>query len=75
MYFIGQGSYAIVRLVVDKRSGETFALKSYSKLKLCDIQRKESVKREIEILQTSNHPNIVKLHRTIDTPTQVYLFL
>jgi len=72
---IGQGSYAIVRLVVDKRSGETFALKSYSKLKLCDIQRKESVKREIEILQTSNHPNIVKLHRTIDTPTQLHLVM
>jgi len=58
-------------MAIDRRSGETFALKSYSKLKLCDVQRKESVKREIDILQNSDHPNIIKLHRTIDTPTQV----
>lgn len=70
-HFLGQGSYAVVRHVIERRTGVTFALKSYSKLRLCDVQRKESVKREVDILLTLEHPNVIKLHRTIDTPTQV----
>lgn len=72
---IGQGSYATVRHVVERRTGVTFALKSYSKLRLCDAQRKESVKREVDILLTLEHSNIIKLHRTIDTPTQLHLVM
>jgi len=72
---IGQGSYATVRHVVERRTGVTYALKSYSKLRLTDVQRKESVKREVDILLTLDHPNVIKLHRTIDTPTQVTEFL
>jgi serine/threonine protein kinase len=62
-----------VRQVVDKRTGITYAMKSYTKVKLNDAHRKESVKKEIEILKSLDHPNIIKLQQTIDTPGQVNL--
>jgi MAP/microtubule affinity-regulating kinase len=72
---IGQGSYAAVRLVIEKQTGTKYALKSYSKIRLCDAQRKESVRREITIMQNINHPNITRLYKTIDTHTQLHLVM
>jgi serine/threonine protein kinase len=48
------------------------AIKIYDKIKLNDQQRKNSVKREIEILKKVDHENIVRLYEVIDTSKQVY---
>jgi serine/threonine protein kinase len=34
-------------------------------VKIRDPQRKKTVRREIKILQTVNHPNIVKIHDVV----------
>lgn len=60
--------------MVDKRTGVNYAMKSYTKAKLNDAHRKESVRKEIEILKNLDHPNIIKLQQTIDTPGQVSLY-
>ena len=70
---IGQGAYAVVRSAIHKATNQKIALKTYEKAKLLDPHRKRCVKREIEILEILNHPNIVKLYEIIDTPKHVHL--
>ena len=47
------------------------AIKIYEKFRLMDVNRKEALKREINILKKLNNPNIVKLIEVIDMPKQV----
>jgi hypothetical protein len=68
---IGKGAYAIVKQGLHKPSNKKVAIKIYDKVKLLDTQRKNSVKREIQILKRLDHQNIVKLHEVIDNPKQV----
>jgi len=70
---LGQGSYAVVRLAIDKETSEKVAIKTYEKFKLNDVHKRKNVKREISILQSLDHPNIIKLYKTIDTVTQLHL--
>jgi hypothetical protein len=68
---IGQGGYAIVRLASERTTNKKVAIKTYEKYKLFDNDRKKGVKREIAILSNMNHPNIIKLYKTVDNITQV----
>ena len=43
------------------------ALKIYQKEKIKDLQRKKSIRRELQIMKRINHPNIVKLYDVIET--------
>jgi hypothetical protein len=68
---IGKGAYAIVKLAHHKPTNKKMAIKIYEKVKLLDNQRKNSVKREIQILKKLDHLNIVKLNEVIDNTKQV----
>jgi len=68
---IGKGAYAIVKHSIHKPTGKEVAIKIYEKVKLLDIQKRNAVKREIQILKVINHDNIVRLHEVVDTPKQV----
>lgn len=68
---LGQGSYAVVKLARDKKTGQKYAIKTYEKFKLYDAQRRKNVKNEIMILKMLNHRHVVKLICTIDTTSQV----
>ncbi len=69
---LGQGSYAIVKLAVDKNTNEKVAIKTYEKYKLIDPRKMKNVRREISILQSVNHPHIIGLHNTIENSKQVF---
>jgi MAP/microtubule affinity-regulating kinase len=51
------------------------AIKIYEKVKLNDPMRRKNVEREVQILKKLDHPNIIKLIRTIETPTQVLIYI
>lgn len=51
LFFTGSGSYAKVRLGVDKITGMKVAVKQYEKLKLFDATRKKNLQRELKILE------------------------
>lgn len=70
---LGTGSYATVRLSVDKASKEKFAIKIYDKSKLTDQQKLNNVKREISLLKRIDHPNIIKLVCAIEDRKSVQL--
>ena len=57
---LGRGSYALVRLATNKKTKGVVAIKTYEKMKLADPIKKASVDREIKILRTLEHPNIIK---------------
>jgi calcium-dependent protein kinase len=55
---LGHGHYGVVRLGTHKTSKAKFAIKTIRKAK---VSRLEALKREIDILQQCDHPNIIKL--------------
>jgi serine/threonine protein kinase len=68
---LGQGSYAIVKLAVEKTSGKKVAIKTYEKYRLIDPRKMKNVRREISLLESMDHPNIIKLHQHLETTKQV----
>jgi hypothetical protein len=68
---LGKGAYAVVKQALHKPSNRKVAIKIYEKVKLIDTQRKNSVKREIQIMKKLDHNNICKLHEVIDNPKYV----
>lgn len=68
---MGLGAYAVVKKGIHKTTGKAYALKFYEKIKLLDIQKKNSVKREIAILASIDHPSLIKVYEVIDLPKQV----
>lgn len=69
---LGQGSYAVVKLAVEKNTGRKVAIKTYEKYKLLDPRKMKNVRREISLLECMDHPNVIKMHQHFETPKQVY---
>lgn len=55
---LGHGHYGVVRKCQNRQTKEYFAVKTIKKAK---VGRLETLKREIEILKTMDHPNIIQL--------------
>ena len=55
---LGHGHYGVVRKCQNRQTKEYFAVKTIKKSK---VGRLETLKREIEILKTMDHPNIIRL--------------
>lgn len=55
---IGHGHYGVVRKARSRETGETFAIKTIRKSK---VSRLDSLRREIDILHTVDHPQIIKV--------------
>lgn len=72
---VGEGAYASVRVAVYKPEGRKVAIKVYEKGKISDPQRKKSVRREIKILQTLDHPNIVKILNVVETNNHLNIIM
>ncbi len=69
---LGQGSFAVVKAVVDKVSGEQRALKIIAKKPLKDSNEK-MLKEEITILGKVEHPNIIKMWDLYETREGVFI--
>jgi serine/threonine protein kinase len=72
---IGSGSYASVRIAVEKKTGKKVAVKIYEKIKLLDPEKLNNVKNEIEILKEIHHENVVGLLRGFETFRQIHLVM
>eukprot|EP00638_Chattonella_subsalsa_P011219 CAMPEP_0117802558 /NCGR_PEP_ID=MMETSP0948-20121206/15814_1 /TAXON_ID=44440 /ORGANISM="Chattonella subsalsa, Strain CCMP2191" /LENGTH=492 /DNA_ID=CAMNT_0005635405 /DNA_START=188 /DNA_END=1667 /DNA_ORIENTATION=+ len=67
---LGHGHYGVVRKCQNRQSGEWFAIKTIRKQK---VNRIESLKREIEILQSIDHPSIIKLYDVFEDEKYLHL--
>ena len=72
---IGKGAYATVRSAKNKQSSSKVAIKIYDKFKLLTPNRKKNAEREIKILTRLNHPNIVKLYKTVENNKSLNLIM
>ena len=72
---LGKGSYAKVKLVINKNNNNKYAMKIYSKKSLLDPQKNSTVNNEINILKQLDNINIMKLHEVIETPKYLYLIM
>lgn len=62
---LGSGSFAVVWLAKHRSSGLEVAIKEIDKKKL-NPKVRDSLLKEISILRTIDHPNIIRLHEAIE---------
>ena len=62
--YIGSGSFGSVYEGIEKKTGKKFAIKRLNVIFSSILQAKRTL-REIRLLTTINHPNIVNLHQII----------
>mmetsp|Transcript_11407 Transcript_11407/g.19248 ORF Transcript_11407/g.19248 Transcript_11407/m.19248 type:complete len:187 (-) Transcript_11407:513-1073(-) len=72
---IGAGAFAVVKRSTHKKSGHVVALKTYEKKNLVQEEASQALHREIYILASLKHPNIMRLHEVIDLRTNVHLVM
>jgi len=72
---LGEGTFGVVRLAINKQTGEKVAIKILEKSKLTNYNDKNRLDREINILNKIHHPNIVKLFCTIETDRQIFIIM
>ena len=71
---LGEGGYGKVVSAKNKKSGEIRAIKILSKNKF-NSKNLERFKREIKVLKTIDHPNIIKLYEIYETEKHLYLVM
>ena len=78
---LGKGSFAQVKLCVDTKTGEQFAMKQMSKKQLIYMEQPngqsayDCVLEELKVLKRLDHPNIIWLHEIIDDEKKDNIYL
>jgi len=72
---IGQGSFGKVVQVRQKTTGDVYAMKILNKKNIVDRGEVEHTKTERNILMRINHPFLMKLHYSFQTPDKLYLVM
>ncbi|XP_024938957.1 LOW QUALITY PROTEIN: death-associated protein kinase 1 [Cephus cinctus] len=72
---IGKGQFAVVRKCMEIKTGNVFAAKIMRKRRVARGVAAADIAREAGLLARLRHPNIVSLHKVIDTGTTVVLLL
>jgi serine/threonine protein kinase len=71
-YELGSGGFSVVKLAVNKKSGVQCAVKIVEKSKLTEADLL-SLQQEVDILNSLNHPNIIKCYEVYDEPEFYYI--
>ncbi|KAJ5076368.1 serine/threonine-protein kinase fhke-related [Anaeramoeba ignava] len=77
---LGSGQFAVVKLIIDKITGEEFALKIIDRKKYINPQKtvksgRNKLMDEVNILRRLHHPNIVNISDIYLTERYLYLVL
>ena len=72
---LGEGTFGYVRLAINKQTGEKVAIKILEKKKIFEYEDKIRVEREIKILKSLRHPNIVHLYSVLQTKENLYIIM
>lgn len=71
---LGQGSFGKVVQAIDKATSQSCAVKIIDKTRVKPVYARE-LAREVDILSSLSHPNIVHFLKTYETPTSLYLVM
>jgi serine/threonine-protein kinase Chk2 len=75
---IGEGAYATVKLAIDKEDGRRYALKEIDKNKHSTKPREQGenpLMAEVNMLNSLDHPHIIKVHNAYEVPRIFYILL
>ena len=65
---LGKGRYGVVKRVVEKKTGKTYAAKIVRTVKSSDRQQ---VKMEMEIMNMLRHPKLLRLTAAFEGPKEI----
>lgn len=72
---IGTGSFAIVFLGIDLETHQNYAIKTLFKTPM-SLSNVRHLRKECELMKiVGHHPNITTLHKVIETPSNIFIFL
>lgn len=72
---LGQGTYGKVQLGINKETGQEVAIKTIKKCKIeteADLVR---IRREIQIMSSVQHPNIIHIYEGTFTKKNIFLLI
>lgn len=72
---IFRGAFSIVKLAINKKTGEKVAVKIIDKTQASAEADEKRLKTEVAILKQVKHPNIVCLKDLFETPQTLYLVM
>jgi serine/threonine protein kinase len=72
---LGTGSFGTVYVATHKISKERYAVKEIMKSKLTKARHVKCLQKEISIMKSLRHPNIVKLFEVVEERDRLYLVL
>eukprot|EP01135_Chromosphaera_perkinsii_P002866 Nk52_evm21s229 gene=Nk52_evmTU21s229 len=73
---IGEGSYAVVKLATERKTGRVFAVKILDKRHVIKENKLKYVNIEKQVLSVlNNHPFFVRLYYTFQDPSRLYFVL
>ncbi|KAK9760668.1 hypothetical protein K7432_015084, partial [Basidiobolus ranarum] len=72
---LGEGEFAKVKLGIHAQSGQEVAIKLIKKANVDSESRMAKIKREITVLRSLDHPNIVRLFEVIETDKYIGIII
>ena len=72
---LGEGTFGKVKLAINRQTEQTVAIKILIKSKISKERDKQRLDKEIEILKSLRHPNIVHLFSDVHTKHYLYLIM
>ena len=71
----GKGTFSIVKLGINKKTNEKVAIKILKKKKIILKEDAERIEREINILKTLNHINVIKIYKINEDLEKYYIVM
>uniref|UniRef100_A0A182P8Q1 Protein kinase domain-containing protein n=1 Tax=Anopheles epiroticus TaxID=199890 RepID=A0A182P8Q1_9DIPT len=70
---IGQGTYAIVKKAFWSKHNRTVAIKIMSKINAGEVFLQKCVPRELDVIRSLRHENIIHFYEVIETTMRIYI--
>lgn len=71
---LGDGNFAKVYQAININTNKTFAIKAFKKFEFKNLEvDKQSLIKEINILRSLNHPNVIKLKDVYEDENYIYV--
>ena len=72
---LGEGHYGKVQQATNELYGQSYAIKILSKDRVRGYKDFQQIATEIYVLKNCQHPNIIRLHDVVHSPTSIYLVM
>ncbi|KAG7472290.1 hypothetical protein MATL_G00107390 [Megalops atlanticus] len=72
---LGKGTYGKVKKALERGTGKTVAIKSIRKERITDDLDRVHIQREIEIISSLKHPNIIRINEVFESKDKIVIVM